>query len=149
MNNPGMETTPSPLLTGKKRLRVLCAEDDQHVARILKYALEQAGHYVECAHDGQQALERISADIRFFSLLITDHEMPRLPGLQLVEALRGAAFPGKIIVHSSRLREAEAIAYRSFAVDYILTKPVQLAELLQVIEQVGGDAHQRARNIST
>ena len=119
---------------------MLCAEDDDQLAQMLQWALEHSGHVVERAVDGQAALDRIIADFDYFDLLVTDHQMPRLSGLGLVEKLREAGFAGKIIVHSSHLRELDANAYRALAVDHIFTKPVQLAELLVMVERIGGTA---------
>lgn len=123
-----------------KSLRILCAEDDDQVARLLKIALECSGHSVDCVADGQQALERIASDLDFFDLLVTDHDMPQLSGLDLVSKLRDTAFAGSIIVHSSQLREVDAAAYRRFAVDRIFAKPVQLSEFLEAVRQVGAFA---------
>ena len=117
-------------------LRVLCAEDHEQLAMALKYALEGAGHVVECVEDGQKALERITSDLRFFDVLVTDHQMPRLSGLRLVEQLRDTTFSGKIIVHSSPLSAADANAYHALSVDHILTKPTELAALLSLVEQL-------------
>ncbi len=139
MNSP-RETSPPAETNREKPLRVLCAEDDDQIALILKFALERAGHEVERVADGQQALERITSDVHFFDLLVTDHQMPRLSGRGLVEKLRDTAFAGKIIVHSSHLRPADAAAYRALAVDYILSKPVQLAEFLAAVQQTGAPA---------
>lgn len=123
----------------KKSLRVLCAEDNQPLAFLLKYSLQQAGHFVECVEDGQTALERLQEDIGFFDLLITDHRMPRLPGLRLVEAIRATEYRGKIIVHSSLLRPEEIRDYRALAVDCIFDKPLQTAALLHVVRAMEKD----------
>ncbi len=121
----------------RKRLRVLCAEDDDHLALILTIALERAGYSVERVADGQEALDRIASDFDYFDLLVTDHEMPSVSGLALVEQLSDLPFSGRIIVHSSKLRERDASAYRAFGVDHILTKPASLDELLRAIQQMG------------
>ena len=126
----------SPHASRRNSLRVMCAEDDEQVATVLKYALEGAGHVVECVEDGQKALERITADLRFFDVLVTDHQMPRLSGLSLVEKLRDTTFSGKIIVHSSHLSAADASAYHALSVDQIVTKPTALAALLAIVEQL-------------
>lgn len=117
-------------------LRVLFAEDDRNIALLMKYALQDTGHFVECVEDGQTALERVTENIVFFDLLVTDHNMPRCSGLRLVEDLRRISFPGKIIVHSSGLHPEVAEAYRAFSVDYIFAKPLETQELLRVIRHI-------------
>src|SRR4051812_17608607 len=91
-----------------KRQRVLFAEDDAHVAAVMKLALERCGHRVEHVEDGKDAIERITAGREAFDLLLTDHEMPTVSGLRLVEQVRGTSFAGRIIVHSSELHMRDA-----------------------------------------
>ncbi|HVX91064.1 MAG TPA: response regulator [Candidatus Paceibacterota bacterium] len=116
-----------------KALRVLCADDHEQLALVVKYAFERAGHHVECVSDGLSALERVMEDLNFFNVLVTDHQMPRLSGLGLVSKLRDTEFSGAIVVHSSHLTKAEADAYRALAVDHILGKPAPLPMLLGII----------------
>jgi CheY-like chemotaxis protein len=136
MNRGARERAQPTNAHGRKALRVLCAEDDDPIAFLVKSVLEREGHHVERVADGEEALERITADVKFFHLLITDHQMPRRSGLALVSKLRDTAFSGTIVVHSSRLRDAEVEAYRALAVDHILSKPVQLDALLAIVRQV-------------
>lgn len=114
-------------------LRVLCAEDDEQMAFILKIGLQKAGHFVECVANGQAALERVLEDVAFFDLLITDHHMPQISGLRLVELLRERSFSGQIIVHSSQLQPPEVEAYRRLLVDHVFAKPLQTPDLLKVV----------------
>lgn len=140
MNRQLRETMRSAEVGERKPLRVLCADDDEQIGAILEMALERAGYFVECVHDGQMAFERITADLKFFDLLVTDHRMPHLSGLQLVERLRHAGFSGKIVVHTSHLQHRETSAYRALAVHAFLTKPVTLPELLTAVQQAGDSA---------
>lgn len=122
--------------SGRKPLRILCAEDNEQLAFMVKLAFEKAGHLVECVGDGTTALEWLTSDAKSFDVLMTDHRMPRLTGLGLVAKLRDTEFSGTIVVHSSHLTDAEADAYRALAVDYVLTKPVSLPILLDLISQI-------------
>ena len=86
--------------------------------------LTREGHLVETVEDGAAALEWIERAPTAFDLLITDHHMPRLNGLELVRALRRVVFAGKIIVFSSELNEMVHERYRRLHVDLILPKPI-------------------------
>ncbi|MBI2496835.1 MAG: response regulator [Opitutae bacterium] len=103
---------------------ILYADDMHELRRLLEVTLGRDGHTVETAADGREALERIAAAPAAFDLLITDHHMPRLNGLELVARLRTLPFAGKIIVFSSELGEEVAGAYRRLQVEYILPKPI-------------------------
>lgn len=118
---------------GRARRRVLCADDHDQIALLVQRLLERAGHHVECVSDGRQAWERIAAEPDRFDVVVTDHQMPHLSGLELAAKLRAIGFAGKIIIQSCRLSLTEENAYRALAVDDILCKPgdvLRLAELM-------------------
>ena len=136
MRRNNIPSTVSRHASPTKSLRILCAEDNEQLAFMVKLAFEKAGHSVECVEDGTTALERLTSDAKAVDVLMTDHRMPRLTGLGLVSKLRDTEFSGTIVVHSSHLTEAEADAYRALAVDYVLTKPVSLPTLLELISKI-------------
>ncbi len=72
-------------------LRILLVDDDESDRLLAEYALRQAGHQVQLAEDGQEALAAIASDMP--QLVITDIDMPVLDGLALCRSLR-ACTPG-------------------------------------------------------
>lgn len=66
--------------------RILVTDDEAHISRAIEFKLAKAGYQVRCAADGEEAW----LQLRTFrpQLLITDYQMPRLNGLQLIERLR-------------------------------------------------------------
>lgn len=66
--------------------RVLIVDDEPHVCRVLKLTLERAGHAVSTEPDGQAALSSALHDPP--DALITDIQMPRLSGRELVNMLQ-------------------------------------------------------------
>jgi CheY-like chemotaxis protein len=113
-------------------LRVLYAEDLRDLREVARMALTRDGHTIECVPDGLQALQKIKAQPDSLDLLITDHHMPQMNGLELVTALRALPFSAKIIVFSSELSPVVAAAYHALNVDRILPKPIFPSELRQV-----------------
>jgi CheY-like chemotaxis protein len=114
-------------------LRILCAEDHELICDLLKKALSGAGHHVECVFDGEAAWDRLSADLSAFDILITDHQMPRLSGLGLVQKLRETDFSGRIVVESGNLTPELEEAFRALRVDRIVrktTRPEFITELI-------------------
>lgn len=125
-----------------KLRRVLYADDMSELRSLLEMILRRDGGYtVETVPDGRDALARITAAPDAFDLLITDHHMPGMNGLELVGRLRALQFPGQIVVFSSELSEAVTTAYRQLRVDCILPKPIFPATLRTVLAtlRTGGD----------
>jgi CheY-like chemotaxis protein len=75
--------------------RILVADDELHMIRVIKLFLERAGYKVDTASNGQQALDSILASPP--DVLLTDIEMPHMTGKQLCLALEqqlpGRQFP--------------------------------------------------------
>lgn len=103
---------------------------------MVQITLSRAGYAVECAADGLLAWKRIEEDPAAFDLVITDHQMPNMNGLELVSRLRSLPFLGKILVFSSGLSDETSEAYRTLKIDQILRKPVFPYELRQALEQM-------------
>lgn len=104
------------------------------VADVLAQFLQAAGHTVEIKHDGLDAWERIMSDPQRFDVLITDHQMPGLNGLELAELLRQVNYAGRIVVHSGSVAPEEAVRYRALGVAAIVPKAASLADLLAAVE---------------
>ena len=122
-------TTETPAAKPKKSLRVLYADDMRELRQLLQVVLGRDGHKVESVSDGNLALELILPDPTAYDVVITDHHMATMSGLELVARLRALDYAGKIIVFSSELSEKVDASYRAYKVDFILPKPVFPSEL--------------------
>lgn len=119
------QTAPAP----KKSLRVLYADDMKELRQLLEVVLGRDGHKVESVPDGNLALDLLKENPAAYDVVITDHHMPTVSGLELVARLRAMNFKGRIIVFSSELSEEVDATYRTHKVDFILPKPVFPSEL--------------------
>jgi CheY-like chemotaxis protein len=126
-------------VTSKRFLRILYADDLLELRDVVRLTLSRDGHGIECVEDGQLALNRITADPSF-DLIITDHHMPNMTGLDLVNALRNMNFPGKIVVFSSELSPAIESEYLRLKVDRVLYKPVYPAVLRLILAELFPEA---------
>lgn len=125
--------TLAPPSAASRPLHILAVDDDTPVGRMLVLMLAQAGHTCEHVSDGLAAWDKLSADLGYFDVVLTDHEMPNLTGLELVQLLREADYRGRIIVHCSALEPQDAEGYRRFHVAAILEKPTDVREIAQAV----------------
>jgi CheY-like chemotaxis protein len=118
----------------KDRLRILTVEDEPTVTQLLALILGGPSAKITNACDGWMALMKIGAAAEPFDVIITDHSMPRMNGLELVRRLRVRKFAGKIVVLSAYLSEENIRAYEELQVDMMLAKPFDVGELQLAID---------------
>lgn len=119
-------------------LNILLAEDERSVAFSISFALKADGHKIEIVSDGEEALSELTRKPGAFDLLITDHSMPRMNGVELVKRLRDTAFGGKIVVLSAHLSAENRAAYLALNVDTMIPKPFDVHLLRAAIREIGG-----------
>ena len=124
-----MSTPVASNPTKKKSLRVLYADDLRELRQLLEVVLGRDGHKVDSVADGNLALDLLQTNPSAYDVVITDHHMPTVSGLELVARLREMNYTGRIIVFSSELSEAVDASYRKYKVDFILPKPVFPSDL--------------------
>lgn len=93
------------------------------------------GHRLEVFPDASEARPRIEAAPDDFDVVITDHHMPVMNGLEFVRHLRATAYKGRILVFSSELAPEVREAYLALGVDHVLAKPVRPAELRRLLRE--------------
>src|SRR5215210_2547829 len=112
--------------------RILVVDDDRVVRRIVIAKLYGLGYEVEEAEDGQEALE-ILEDGETPDLLITDSNMPRMNGLQLLRKLRESEDPVvamlPVIMLTARQGEHDIIEGLETGLDDYVIKPFSPDEL--------------------
>ena len=107
--------------------RILVVDDEAGLRKVVRDALEQSGHEVATAGDGEEASELFAAGA--FDLVVTDLAMPRRDGLELVRELRrSSAVP--ILVLTVRGEEREKVRLLDAGADDYVTKPFGVAELV-------------------
>ncbi len=124
-----------PLVRG---LRILMAEDDPAVARVVSTALKRRGCEVVAAEDGMAAWEALVLADRPFDAILTDLTMPRLSGMQLAEKIfdSGRKVPVVLMTAYGSTLDAEQVKQAGFAA--VLTKPLMHDKVLETLAQVVG-----------
>lgn len=112
-------------------LRILVVEDETLIALVTSQALEDAGHHVLEAMDGEEGLKIARQEQP--ELIITDYMMPRMNGLEMIEKLREGGFKGPIIL-STAIPEANLPMRPHY--DAYLPKPYREKDLLNIIQKI-------------
>ncbi len=114
---------------------VLVVDDSITVRRVTQRLLVREGYRVALAADGLQALERLAEELP--SVVLSDIEMPRMDGFDLVRNMkadpRWAKLP--VITITSRIAEKHREHAMSLGVDHYLGKPYSEEELLSLIRR--------------
>jgi CheY-like chemotaxis protein len=131
-----MISSPEKSLADQKTKRVLYVDDMRELREVASLALSRCGHKVDSAPDGRDALEMVTADLRAYDIVISDHHMGGMNGLELVMKLREIKYPGKIAIVSSELNEDVEEEYRNHGVERILYKPVALSDLRALVLEI-------------
>ena len=117
--------------------RVLIVDDEQPLARILSFALENEGYRVDVACDGIDAMNKVST----FSpdLILMDIMMPKLDGIETIRELRRKDKKLPIIAMSEPRNDVR-LDYLNFAkqfgADAIIEKPLNAARLLDLLKNL-------------
>jgi DNA-binding response OmpR family regulator len=109
-------------------------DDDSDVRQLSAQALVGYGYHVDAAEDGAAAWEALQ--INTFNLLITDNNMPRLTGVELVKKLRSARMALPVIMATGRLPTEELAQNPSLQLAAMLPKPFSIDELLDTVRVV-------------
>jgi two-component system KDP operon response regulator KdpE len=108
-------------------VKILIADDDPQILRALKLTLRAKGHDIVTAGDGAEALDMVTA--HHPDLVILDLGMPKLNGVEVIEALRGwSQVP--ILVVSGRTDAVDKVDALDAGADDYVTKPFAIDELL-------------------
>jgi two-component system OmpR family response regulator len=114
--------------------RILVVDDEPGVREMLTDALVMQGHSVSARPNGFEALADLRAES--FDLVVSDVNMPKVDGYQLLERIRGLGDSTPVILLTARGEKADlAKGFRTGADDYV-TKPFGLEELSLRIDAV-------------
>lgn len=108
-------------------MKVLIADDDPQLVRALRITLAAHGYEVVAAPDGAAAIALAAKEHP--EIVMVDLGMPRLDGVQVIEALRGWT-SAPIIVVSGRTGSVDKVQALDAGADDYVTKPFQIDELL-------------------
>jgi chemosensory pili system protein ChpA (sensor histidine kinase/response regulator) len=118
------------------RRRVLLVDDSVSIRKFVGQMLEKAGFDVTTAADGADALTHLADAV--FDVVVTDLEMPRVNGYELIDDLRRRATTRDlpVIVLTTRAGDKHVALARSLGVSHYVTKPVEEQAFVSLVASV-------------
>ncbi len=120
---------PSPALSAIKPKKILVADDNQIILKLVRHILESDGHLVISAEDGLKALKIAMQEKP--DLIITDYLMPKMDGIELTKKLKaqlGSRYI-PIIMLTAKDENFQSKGIKAGA-DVYMTKPFNAKEFL-------------------
>jgi len=118
--------------------RILIIEDDLDIKDILKLQLEQGGHQVIEASNGEEGIDLMKkgSNLLQVGLVITDIRMPKVNGIEAIDYIRANAPSIPIMVVTGYPDMELAISLLEKGVKDFLVKPVEKDALLSKVSAV-------------
>ena len=114
--------------------KIFIAEDELNMRKGLQNNLEFEGYEVNCAEDGEEALEQIKKNS--YDLIILDVMMPKMSGFDVCKAARKIGIETPIILLTAKGEEIDKVLGLELGADDYVTKPFSLRELLARIKAI-------------
>src|SRR5687768_15351940 len=109
-------------------MRVLVVEDDLRIQEFIRKGLEEEGHAVDVAHDGDEALDWPA--VVDFDAIVLDIMLPGRDGVEVCRILRTRGVRTPILMLTARDTVEDRVAGLDSGADDYLVKPFAFAELL-------------------
>ena len=109
-------------------MKILLAEDDINLGKLLSMLLKKQNIMVNWVQDGEAAYDAVYTD--GYDVLVLDWMMPKLSGVDLCKRLREEEYQGKIIMLTAKDTLADKVQGLNNGADDYLVKPFELDELV-------------------
>ena len=117
-------------------MRILVVEDEDAIARGLRFNFEREGHQVDVAGDGPTALEIYESAQPPIDLVVLDLMLPQMSGYEICRTLRRLDMEIPIMALTARTLSEDKVQAFDSGVDQYMTKPFSLPELLSRVNNL-------------
>lgn len=116
------------------RQRVLVVDDEEDARRLNTDLLRCCGYEVDLAENGAAAWEVLQRDR--YDLLVTDHKMPKVTGVELIQKLHAAGMALPVVLITGKVPEEELARHPWLKIDATLVKPYTFEQLFTTVKEV-------------
>jgi two-component system chemotaxis response regulator CheY len=114
--------------------RILFVDDEICIRRVSAEVLTSSGYQVLAVEDGAIAWEALQ--VNNYDLVITDHNMPKLTGVELLNKMHAARMALPVILVTGALPTEQLKRHPWLQIDATLLKPFTIEELLGTVTNV-------------
>jgi DNA-binding NtrC family response regulator len=116
-----------------KHSRILVADDDESIRKILAVILEDRGYAVDTAENGKQAIELSKNN--FYNLALIDIRLPDMEGTRLLSSLRETVPRMRKVIITGFPSMQNAVEALNKGADAYVTKPFEVEKILKTIKE--------------
>jgi CheY-like chemotaxis protein len=129
------QTAPAQIVLSAGQ-RVLYVDDEEALVFLAERALTRLGHQVSAFADPERALAAFRAHPESYDVVVTDHAMPRLSGIELARAVRSLRPAMPVLMLSGHLGAEDEENARAAGIGELMHKPVSVDELARTLERM-------------
>ena len=123
--------------------RVLVVDDEKLIVKGIKFSLEQEGLLVDCAYDGEEAVE--AAKTNAYDVILLDLMLPKLSGFEVCQQIREFS-DVPIVMLTAKSEDIDKIMGLEYGADDYITKPFNILEVKARIKAILRRARKQAGN---
>jgi DNA-binding response OmpR family regulator len=113
--------------------KVLVVDDEKLIVKGIRFSLEQDGMEVDCAYDGQEALDLATANQ--YDMILLDVMLPKLDGFEVCQSIREFSNV-PIVMLTAKGDDMDKILGLEYGADDYITKPFSMEELVYRMEAI-------------
>lgn len=106
--------------------RILVVDDEKLIVKGIRFSLEQDGYQVDCAYDGEEALEKVENNS--YDIVLLDLMLPKMDGMEVCRHIREISNVPVIMLTAKGDDMDKILGFENGADDYI-TKPFNILEV--------------------
>lgn len=120
-------------MKGKMAKKVLIVDDEKLIVKGIRFSLEQDGMEVDCAYDGEEALQKIRENA--YDIILLDVMLPKLTGFEVCQQVRDFSNV-PIVMLTAKGEDMDKILGLEYGADDYIIKPFNILEVKARIKAI-------------
>lgn len=121
-------------MKGTIKMRILLAEDEKPLARVILKIFEKNNYSADAVYDGEEALAYLEGGN--YDVLVLDIMMPKLDGISVLRKIREKGNKIPVLILTAKSEVDDKVLGLDSGANYYLTKPFETKELLATIRAI-------------